>query len=311
MLIQNRRNFLSALGVLSTSALFANELLEADSVANNFPIASNQYPWFTFYERSGQNWSKDLDSSLNEFQQSGIKGYEPLINNAAELKAMLPLIKKHNLKLNSLYINSTLHDADEADKSINQALEIARLASQAGVKIMVTNPSPIKWGTMDDKTDEQLIFQAKALDKLGEELRKLGITLAYHTHDSEMRNSAREFHHMLQATNPKNVSLCLDAHWVYRGSANSEVALFDIVKMYGKRITELHLRQSHNGVWGEVFSTGDIDYRRLTKELSDIKIKPHLVLEQCVESKSPNTLNAIEAHVKSLKYTREVCALLM
>ena len=37
------------------------------------------------------------------------------------------------------------------------------------------------------ENDAQLKVQAKALNTLGEELRKSGMTLAYHTHDAEMR----------------------------------------------------------------------------------------------------------------------------
>ena len=78
---------------------------------------------------------------------------------------------------------------------------------------------------------------------------------------------------MLLATDPKNVSLCLDVHWVYRGSGNSQVALFDIVKLYGKRIAELHLRQSKGGIWQETFTEGDIDYPRLVQMLDGLGVK--------------------------------------
>ena len=71
-----------------------------------------------------------------------------------------------------------------------------------GTKIIVTNPSPLGWGSKENKTDQQLLDQAVALDKLGAELRAMGLTLAYHTHDSEFRAGAREFHHMMLATDP-------------------------------------------------------------------------------------------------------------
>jgi len=113
---------------------------------------------------------------------------------------------------------------------------------------------------------------------------------------------------MMLATDPDNVTLCLDAHWIYRGAGNSQVALFDVVKLYGPRISELHLRQSSGGVWTEAFSDGDIDYRRLAKELVALGVKPHLVLEQAVEKDSPNTLGAVEAHRQGRRYAEEVFA---
>ena len=108
-------------------------------------------------------------------------------------------------------------------------------------------------------------IQAAALDRLGGLLREMGMVLAYHNHDAELRNAAREFHHMLLGTDPQNMAFCMDVHWVYRGSGNSQVAVFDVLRLYGSRIRELHLRQSINGVWTETFCDGDIDYLRSAK----------------------------------------------
>ena len=166
-----------------------------------------------------------------------------------------------------------------------------------GSKIIVTNPSPIRWGGPDDKNDAQLRIQAAALDRLGAELRKLGLALAYHNHDAELRQGGREFHHMLTATDPDNVKFCLDAHWVFRGCGDSEVAVFDALAHYYERIVEVHLRQSQDGVWTEAYAmSGDIDYSRLFEYLTARKITPHFVLEQAVEAKSSNKIIVTEAH---------------
>lgn len=302
----DRRNFLHALAGVAAlgpvSALGKARTAQADRPR----IACNQYTWHTFYQRQGRDWGADLDASLADFAKSGLVGYEPSVNSADEIRTLAPLLKKHKLEMHSLYVNSTLHKADEADKTLATVTAIADAARPLGLKIVVTNPSPIQWGSAQDKTDSQLTIQARNLDRLGAELQKRGMTLAYHTHDVEMRNAAREFHHMMLATDPAHVSLCLDVHWIYRGSGNSQVALFDIMKLYGKRIAELHLRQSKNGVWGETFGEGDIDYPRLAKELKAIGIRPHLVLEQCIEKESPNTMDAVTAHRQDLQYVEKV-----
>ena len=132
----------------------------------------------------------------------------------------------------------------------------------------------------------------------------MGLTLAYHNHAIELREAAREFHHMMVGTDPAYVTLCLDAHWVYRGAGNSQVALFDVVKLYGSRITELHLRQSKDGIWTETLCDGDIDYPLLAKRLLKIGIRPHIVLEQAVEKGTRKTMTPVEAFRKSSKYTR-------
>lgn len=301
----SRREFITGMSAAGAVAILPNQP-DKHFPVKPLPISCNQYSWLTFYEREKKDWFADLDGSLADYASSGLKAFEPGIDNADDVKKLLPLLKKHKLSMPSLYAGTTLHKAGEAQQSIQTVIDIATACREAGTGIIVTNPNPIEWGSDKNKSDAELTEQATNLDKLGAALKRKGIKLAYHMHDVELRQAARELHHMLQATDPQNVSLCLDVHWVYRGAGNSQVALFDIVKMYGKRIAELHIRQSKDGVWQEVFGDGDIDYRRLVSALSKINIRPHLVLEQCLESKSPNTMNAVKAHQQDLAYSREI-----
>jgi len=276
-----------------------NSLKAASSVteSSELVIATNTYPWLTFARRNNQKFQIHSDELLEQIAATGLNGYEPIINNAPEFKQLGTRLKTHGLKMPSIYVNSSLHDEAAVEGSIADVLAIADAGSKLGVKIIVTNPSPIKWGSPDNKNDAQLRLQAKSLDHLGAELRKRGITLAYHNHDAELREGGREFHHMLTATDPDNVKLCLDAHWVFRGCGNSEVAVFDALTHYHNRIVELHLRQSVDGIWTEAFAMqGDIDYQRLLQFLASKFIAPHLVLEQAVEAETPNELSVVEAH---------------
>jgi len=259
--VSSRREFLGDTVMATTIAGAVTAVARAGS--GRLHVACNQYPWGTFYARDKKDFNALLDAGLAEVKASGNDGFEPGVGGLQQIEQMVPLLKKHGLEMRSLYVNSTLHGAAQVDKSIGEVLAAAAQAKAVGTRIIVTNPSPLRWGGPENKTDEQLKLQAAALDKLGAGLKKMGLILAYHNHDIELRNAAREFHHMMVGTDPANVTLCLDAHWVYRGSGNSQVALFDVLKLYGPRITELHLRQSQNGVWTEAFGPGDIDYPRL------------------------------------------------
>jgi len=304
----NRRHFLQGtLGLTAAATLGFPELFAAEVQKLPFPISCNQYTWFTFFRREGRDWKADLDASLAEYAKSGFKAFEPSFESVEEVEKLAPLAKKHGLVVPSFYVNSVLHDAAEAKKSLDKALAIAKTAKKLlNTKIVVTNPSPVAWNGPENKTDAQLTEQAKNLDLLGQELRKMGMTLSYHTHDIEMRAGAREFHHMMLNTDPANVTFCMDVHWIYRGSGSSQLAVFDVLKLYGKRITELHIRQSRGGVWLESFQpTGDIDYHRLAAELKKMGITPHLVMEQCLEKESPNELTAIVAHQQDLLQSKE------
>ncbi|QOV87307.1 sugar phosphate isomerase/epimerase family protein [Humisphaera borealis] len=299
----NRRNFL-ALSAVLLAAPASSRLASAAVRAPAAHFATNLYPWSTFAKRDGKPFdgaSADLWADVAKAGFEGIESTGAPTNLAA-------LMASSKLALRSLYVNSTLNDPAQSDASIREALAIADAAKPHGCRIIVTNPAPIRWGGPENKSDDQLIHQAKSLDKLGTALRERGMVLAYHNHDIELRNAAREFHHMLAGTDPELVKFCLDAHWIYRGSGNSQVALFDAVKLYGKRVVELHIRQSKNGIWSEAFGPGDIDYKRLHATLKSMDVSPHLVLEQAIEKGSPATMSAIDAHRQGLVYASEVFA---
>jgi inosose dehydratase len=301
----DRRAFLAAAGAGTLAGPVAR-VLAADPPLE---VVTNTYPWGTFASRDGRPFNQYSDETLAAIASSGITGYEPAVADVRELEGLGARLQAHGLRMSSLYVNSTLHDEATSAASIEQALGIARRAVPLGIKIVVTNPSPIRWGGPENKTDAQLRAQAAALGQLGRQLHALGLTLAYHNHDIELRLGAREFHHMLTATDPAFVKFCLDAHWVFRGCGDSQVALFDVLEHYGDRVVELHLRQSKDGVWVEEFgAAGDIDYARLAAWLRRRKVRPQLTLEQAVEAKTPKTVDAITAHRRGAAVVRGLFA---
>jgi inosose dehydratase len=264
--------------------------------------------WQVFWGRDGKDLGADRDGALAEVRESGLDGFEPSFGSVDEVDRLLPMLRRHELEMRSFYVNSTLHEPDGVDRSVEEIIRLARAARHGGARIVVTNPSPIQWGGAANKSDVQLRCQALALNRLGGRLKELGMRLAYHNHDIELREAGREFHHMMVGTDPELVGLCLDAHWVYRGAGNSVVALEDVVKLYGTRVCELHVRQSKEQVWTEVFGDGDIDYGGLVRLLGEAGIKPHVVLEQAIEAASPHTLDVVDAHRLSVGYARRVFA---
>ena len=299
----DRRTFLGAAGAVPL-AVPALRTLAADPPLE---VSTNTYPWGTFATRDGRAFQPRSDETLDAIAAAGLTGYEPALTDAAELDGLGPRLQARGLRMPSLYASSTLHDETLAPASVENVLRIARRAATMGTRIIVTNPTPIRWGGAENKTDAQIRSQAAALDRLGREVSALGLTLAYHNHDSELRLGGREFHHMLTATDPAHVKFCLDAHWVFRGCGDSQVALFDVLEHYGERIVELHLRQSRGGVWTEVFSAdGDVDYARLSAWLQTHNVKPRLTLEQAVEKGSPKTVDAVTAHRQGLAVVRDV-----
>lgn len=297
-----RRTFIKSLGLAAGYTVFPHNIYPKE---NKNVVACQQYTWQTYFNREGIKWLEDPDTSLNAFSQSGLNGYEPSFDSPSAVNQLQHYLRKHDIWCKSMYVNSVLHEKAEVEKNIKHIVAIAKEAFKIGIRILVTNPTPIRWGGPENKSDQQLQTQANALNELGKMLKHEGIMLAYHNHDAEMREGAREFHHMLTGTDSEYVKLCLDAHWIYRGAGNSQVALFDIVELYADRIIELHLRQSKAGIWSEVFGEGDIDYSRLAALLKERSIKPHLVLEQAIENGTPHTMNTVEAMKKSLENVKK------
>jgi inosose dehydratase len=66
----------------------------------------------------------------------------------------------HGLDMRSIYVNSSLHEESAAATSIDHVLAIARRAVDLGTRIIVTNPSPIRCGGPENKTDPQIRSQA-------------------------------------------------------------------------------------------------------------------------------------------------------
>lgn len=296
----NRRNFV---GILPSAAfLLMGSRPHGVGKFKSLPISCSEYNWITFYERDGKNWGENPEANLAEFSASNIPGLELSLNHPDQLKKLIPYLKKHQIQLPSIYIGSSMHDESVAKKSSEMILEIGEIARTLGTEIIVTNPNPIQWGSEQLKNDQQLSCQSTHLESLGKSLRQLGIKLAYHTHDVELKAGAREFHHVLQNTTPESLSFCMDVHWIYRGSGNSQLAVFDTLKMYGDRIISFHLRQSKNGIWTETFEAeGDIDYVKFAKEVKKMGINAHLVIEQCLEEKTIRKLNVVEAHKINLR----------
>ena len=259
-------------------------------------MSINQWSVGAVRGRDKQNAKIAFDDELAGLAAAGVNGLEPGLGSADQVDGLAAQLAKHNLQLRSIYTGSSLTDPANVDKELERIVALAKRAKEVGTKIIVTNPSPNRQG----KSDEQLKTQAAALNKLGHELAGLGMKLAYHNHDVELLFAAREFHHMMVGTDPEAVSLCLDAHWVYRGAGHSQVALFDVLKLYGSRVSELHLRQSTGNVWSEAFGDGDIDYRALVQKLLEINIRPLLVLEQGPEGETPQTLEVAEVHRRSV-----------
>lgn len=272
----------------------------------NAILGCQEFPWGQIYARQNKKLADHLPEVLATVRRCGLRAWEPfLLPSRESAQALGALAGEHGLSMPSAYANVRLHQGDWAEH-VQATIEAARWMGEVGTQVLVVNPEPIDWNKPLDKNDAQLATQASAMQALGEALRQHGQRLAYHIHAPEMRQAAREFHHTLLNTEARDVGLCLDTHWIYRGAGDSQAALYDIVKLYGSRIVSLHLRQSRGGVWSESFGDGDIDHAPLARTLREMNFSGPLILEQASEKGTPSLMQPEEALRQSAEYARRM-----
>jgi hypothetical protein len=214
------------------------------------------------FQQYAQRQHKTLGEVLDEIfpmaHQAGFRNIE--LNQGfltPELRnRVLDLVSANSLRMPSVYVGGSMHRRDLAERTINQALEIAALCKKHGCRAIINNPDPKPHDV--PKTDAELAVQVKMLDLMGRELAIRGFEFWTHAHAPQMADNAREWRYNLHHTDPKVVWICLEA---------------------GRRVASLHLRNSHHKVWLESFTTGDIDYRQIASYLQQINLKPLLVVE--------------------------------
>src|ERR1700722_18378848 len=98
----DRRAFL-----LTVAAATGSAALRADE-AESAPLhlATNVYPWRTFYGREGRDFRRELPKVIEEVKAAGLDGFEPAVDSPDELDALAPLLREHGLKMRSLYANT-------------------------------------------------------------------------------------------------------------------------------------------------------------------------------------------------------------
>ncbi len=302
-----RREFLkntaAAAGTIATASFLGKEVFAAESKPR-LHVALNQYTVAAYYNRDGIDFVKEIDKCLAEMKKSGADGLEPMINSAQDSEIYGTALQKQKMEMRSIYIGANLHEKGTLAAELERILASVKKAAEFGTKVVVINPAP-----KEGKTDAELVYQSENFNSLGSELRKMGLSLCFHYHTTELQFAAREFHHLLCGTEPENMGICFDVHWSYRASGNSAVAAYDHARLYGDRVVEFHLRQSKDGVWTELFGEGDIDYPWIANYVARrFKAKPHIVLEQAPEQGTPSTMKSGEVFKKSLETTREMFA---
>ena len=172
----------------------------AKKPGENWIFGAGCYTWVQDLATRNQKLEDHLDAAMSAVANAGLTAWEPIMPDASQEKNLGELLAKHRLWMPTVYAGARLHETNWKAE-VERVVRDAQRMQKFGTRIIACNPDPIEWGKPIYKNDEQLAIQAGALKVLTSELKKLNMTLAYHTHAPELEcPAARELHHMMHAT---------------------------------------------------------------------------------------------------------------
>lgn len=282
-----RRSFLLAPAILSAKPAYS-------------PTLTVQVYVFTqWLNREKRSLASGLDEIFSGFCEAGYKHVELTSNLLApDLAARTTaLLKQNGLQLPLVYQGGNIHDEAEAPKTIDAMDALAEQVKPLGTKALIFNTAPKPQRAR--KTDQELERQRQAIAAIVKRVKAHGLSLLLHQHAPEMSEESREWRNLLTI---KPLGVCLDVHWILRGGQD----VMTLVREAGPRIGDLHLRNSHNGVWDEEFGDGDIDYRAVAAHLKQIGYRGYLTVELAWEAGTKVTRPLVESIRRSRAYAEEI-----
>ena len=233
------------------------------------------YIFQQYAERQKKPLGDVIDEIFSMVQDAGFHNVElnPAFFAPNLRTRVLALLRAHSLSMPSVYVGGGMHTNALAEKTTQQALQTARLCKPFGCTAIVNNADP-KPGNIP-KTDAELALEAQAMNRLGRLLRENGFQLRIHNHTPEMADNAREWRYILHNTDPQYVTFCVDIDWVHQGGLDP----LALLREAGKRVTEIHVRNSKDKLWLEAVEDGDVDYRKVAELLNREDVRPLVVVE--------------------------------
>jgi inosose dehydratase len=272
--IQSRRQFLKASLVGSSYLAFGDShLLLAAGPSPRFSV--EVYIWLELLGRQHRSLSDGLPEIFSTAKAAGFHNIELTdVFFTPDLSARtLSLLESNQLKTPSVYVHGAMHEMAAGAETAQRALSVLAAARKAGCSAIVCDPEPKATG---EKTDQELATQAMLANRLGRKLAAEGANLRLHNHKVELQSQAREWRYMLNRTDPKVVSICLDIDWVKQAGYEP----MDLLREAGSRVSEIHVRSSRNLVWQEsVEAGGDVDYGAIAAFLKKERLEPLIVVE--------------------------------
>ena len=144
------------------------------------------------------------------------------------------------------------------------------------------------WRTMGYHTEDQLFGTIEAINKIADNIYPEGFKFSYHHHGFEFRKYKGKtvLQHIIDETDRKKVSICLDTYWVQYGGAD----IRQTIKELTGRIDIIHLKDMGRDE-KEPFQTyigdGNMYWEGIIKEAIDAGVKYFLVEQEYFQDRDP------------------------
>lgn len=158
------------------------------------------------------------------------------------------------------------------------------------------------WRTKGYHNDEQLFGTIDKINKAAKNLCPKGLKVTYHNHAWEFAKYKGKtvIQHIVDGTDPGEVSICLDTYWAQFGGADVRQTIRDL----SGRIDILHLKDMARGETAPYMAyvgEGNLYWQGIIDEARNAGVKYFVVEQDDCEGRDP-----FECLEKSYNYLREI-----
>ena len=282
--------------------LLAASALTTRAESSSSRISAEGYIFQQYAERQKKPLKDVVAEVFPMLREAGFHNVElnPAFFAADTHDPVLTQLHANDLSMPSVYAGGGMHTKALAAQTTKLALQTGKICKPFGCTAVVTNADPKPGGAR--KTDDELAVEAQSFDNLGRVLAENGFQLRVHNHTPEMADNAREWRYILRHTDPNLVTFCLDIDWVHQGGLDP----LQLLREAGRRVTEIHVRNSKNKLWLEAVGPGDVDYKKVAALLKNEDVEPLIVVELAYRENTVVTRPLAEDLRLSRIYTERV-----
>lgn len=249
----------------------------------------------------------DLKGTLKKISSFGYQEVETYGFNYGNNKYywnLEPKVLKQILDDNDIKSVSGHYDLDKFMLSGKTDDDLKRYADECINGALILEQECIVWPWLDpeSRSIEKFKIVAEKLNRIGEQIKKAKLQLAYHNHDFEFidHNGQIGYDVILNETDSDLVKMEMDIYWF---SHSSKLSAHHYFKKYPSRFTLLHLKDMDktNRELHTVMGDGSIDFKPYfaDKKLAGVK---HIFVEQG-NNYVPDALNCVERSASYVKKT--------